>query len=738
MIESVSIAKVATFQGSPELLTGLSQFNYIFGSNGTGKTTISRVIDDQKPYPDCSVSWKDGRPLETVVLNLDFVEKNFNQLKGVFTLGEKQKDTLAKIATAKEELDREHTSLAGLKKTLEGQDGIGGKKGELAQLEMDFREKCWSKKQKHDEKFQGAFTGYRNSAQKFKEKVLIESKVNKAPLKPVSDLELRAESIFGVTPTKEDYIPMYEMATLLAHKSNPILTKRVIGKEDVDIAAMIKKLGNSDWVRQGLTFYEENDQMCPFCQQSTTDAFAASLADYFDETFETDSKTIDTLISEYASGTSDLQTLLDKILATPGKFLDVEKLKSQKTILDQTVSANQLVLDRKKREPSQEVELKPLDAVCTAIKGLIDAANTKVTNHNRMVDNLTTEKRDLTAQVWRVVLSELELDLRKYSTKKDALAKAVVNLNTKIKEANSQIDAKKREIRDLEKQATSIQPTIDGINNLLSRFGFNSFTLAMGADKKSYRLVRQNGEDARETLSEGEKSFVVFLYFYHLLRGSMSEAGITTDRIVVFDDPVSSLDSDILFVVSSLIREVCEDVRENQGHIKQVFVFTHNIYFHREVTFSERRKSGRLNEETFWIVRKLGPLSKVERHNDNPIRTSYELLWMDVRKPNSSNLRIENTLRRILEHYFKILGSINTDDIYAKFDGQEKLICRSLFSWVNAGSHHAHDDIYMTPSDTMVNNYLKVFRAIFEKTGHGGHFKMMMGDDFVEDVAESA
>jgi ABC-type uncharacterized transport system ATPase subunit len=76
MIESMTIANIATFGSSPEVLTGLSQFNYMFGSNGTGKTTIGRVIADQTLFPDCSVSWKDGRPLETVVFNLDFVDKN--------------------------------------------------------------------------------------------------------------------------------------------------------------------------------------------------------------------------------------------------------------------------------------------------------------------------------------------------------------------------------------------------------------------------------------------------------------------------------------------------------------------------------------------------------------------------------------------------------------------------------------------------------------------------------------
>jgi wobble nucleotide-excising tRNase len=156
------------------------------------------------------------------------------------------------------------------------------------------------------------------------------------------------------------------------------------------------------------------------------------------------------------------------------------------------------------------------------------------------------------------------------------------------------------------------------------------------------------------------------------------------------------------------------------------------------VTFNKRRNRGRLKEESFWIVRKLGPLTKVERYEDNPIKTSYELFWMDVRKPDPADTRLQNTLRRILEHYFTILGSVSTDDICAKFDGQEKLICRSLFSWINAGSHHADDDLYVTPSNTMVRSYLGVFRAIFEKTGHIGHFKMMMGDDFVENRAATA
>jgi len=55
-------------------------------------------------------------------------------------------------------------------------------------------------------------------------------------------------------------------------------------------------------------------------------------------------------------------------------------------------------------------------------------------------------------------------------------------------------------------------------------------------------------------------------------------------------------------------------------------------------------------------------------------------------------------------------------------------------SWINDGSHYAQDDLYMSIVDSAVNTYLKVFRAIFEKSGHSAHYKMMMGDAFDEAV----
>jgi wobble nucleotide-excising tRNase len=134
-------------------------------------------------------------------------------------------------------------------------------------------------------------------------------------------------------------------------------------------------------------------------------------------------------------------------------------------------------------------------------------------------------------------------------------------------------------------------------------------------------------------------------------------------------------------------------------------------------------------------VRKPGLVSKLDKHSTNPIKTSYELLWAEVRKPERSNLAIQNTLRRILKNYFKILGGIDFDDLCAMFVGREKIICKSLCSWVHDGSHYAHDDLFVSIDDSMVESYLNVFRAIFDKSGHSAHYKMMMAGAFVENAS---
>jgi wobble nucleotide-excising tRNase len=738
MIESIQIAGEASYESKPESLHSLSKINFFYGSNGSGKTTISRVVADVDSFPSCSVNWKDGAVLKTMVYNRDFVHENFSPStgpKGIFTLGKNDIDTLNKITSAKDEHDAYATKIGKLKVSLSGEDGSSGKTGELVTAEDQFKEKCWLAYTKHKQKLTNAFDGFRNSKDSFRDKVLRERTSNSAPLLALSALEAKATTVFGTTPTVEPLVATIQAGKLVDYESDPVLSKRVIGKGDVDIAAMINKLGNSDWVREGRSFYDVNESTCPFCQQSTAAAFAQSLNEYFDETFTTDTAAIAMLFSNYSTDAERLQQEISQVIAAQSRFLDTENVKREKELLDSKITINIQKLTSKKKEPSQIVELEPIDNVASAIVAAIGEANVQIASHNKTVANLAQERRSLTAQVWKYLIdADLKADLAAYDTRTAALTAAINGMNSSIEAATKEMRAKDIEIRDLEKDATSTQPTVDGINLLLSSFGFRGFSLAKAGSGNFYKLIRADGADAKETLSEGERTFVTFLYFYHLLKGSNSESGITTDRIVVFDDPVSSLDSDILFLVGSLIKGLFDEVRTGVGHIKQIFVLTHNVYFHKEVTFNPRRSGNKAmkSEETFWVVRKVNLASKLEHHECNPIKTSYELLWSEVRRPDRSNLTIQNTLRRILENYFKILGGVDLNDLNAKFDGEEKLICKSLISWVNDGSHFSHDDLYVSINDSMIEPYLNVFRDIFKKSDHMAHYKMMMGDAFVE------
>ena len=735
MIEEIKIKSVATYDGpTPEKLSDLKKINFVYGSNGTGKTTIARVIANESAYSCCTVKWRSEAPLETMVYNRDFIEKNFNEsveLKGIFTLGEKDRDTLDKIDSAKKELDSKTESITPLSNNLTGEDGSGGKIGELETLESDFEERCWELKQKHDTKLKGAFTRYRGSKSEFKAKLLEESTNNSATSVPLADLEQKAATVFGRAPTSEQVITVPNWENLITHEKNPILRKKIIGKSDVDIAALIEKLGNSDWVKQGRAFYDPEKRVCPFCQQETEESLENGLEEYFDEAFERDSAEIRRLYADYKSNSERLQQSLRALLDNPSEHIDTKKLHTGVELLSSKIGINIRNIEEKRREPSKSVELDSLKNVLDTNKTLIDAANTKIHNHNTMVSNLAHEKVELTGQVWRYLLDhEIKSDLVSYKREKSNLERAITNLKKNISNANQEKQKKEQEIQALEKNTTSIQPTIDGINNLLALFGFTGFKLAKSERDRFYKIKRPDGSDAKETLSEGEESFIAFLYFYHLIKGSEYETGMTSDRVVVFDDPVSSLDSNILFIVSSLIKGLFDEVRSQNGTIKQIFVLTHNVYFHKEVSFNNRRSANQKpDDETFWTVRKANQQSKIRNHKTNPIKTSYELLWNEVRNSDRDNLAIQNTLRRILENYYKILGNVDPDNICNQFNGKEKLICKSLFSWVNDGSHSVHDSLYVSIDSSMVESYLSVFKQIFEKTGHIAHYKMMMREN---------
>ena len=115
--------------------------------------------------------------------------------------------------------------------------------------------------------------------------------------------------------------------------------------------------------------------------------------------------------------------------------------------------------------------------------------------------------------------------------------------------------------------------------------------------------------------------------------------------------------------------------------------------------------------------------------NENPISSTYELLWRELRsEDNKSSVLLKNAMRRILEYYFTVFGQFpNIKKLPDRFQTiEEQMICKSLISWVHDGSHDIADEIHVSDNDDAVMRFKDVFRTIFDSNGQLGHYNQMM------------
>ncbi|WP_322904296.1 AAA family ATPase [Paenibacillus sp. SGZ-1009] len=724
MITEIHLKNRASYNNNGAKLTDLKAVNFIYGSNGSGKTTISNVIRNQHNLGDCKINWKDNTTIKTLVYNRDFVEENFKEqtlIKGIFTLGKESIDTKQAIHLKQTQLTKTTEGINRLKVQLNEQ------RKEVEGLEENFEENCWRLKTTYSEFFSEAFTGYRNSKKNFKSKLINELN-NSQDLKSLEELKSLSSKIYTENKTMYNVLQKIEIKEISSLISDVIWKTSIVGKTGIDIAQLIERFNLSDWVKKGHNYLKETEDICPFCQQTIAQNFKSNLENYFDQTYEINIRKLQNISGNYNSLITQLLASIDVLISNECEYIPRHDLNLRKEVLEKMQNLNQDKILQKINEPSIIIQLDYFDEELNNINHIIEQCNIEIISHNSIVANISSEKSDLNAKIWRYIVNENSLTYRQYKEDYDKKDKIIKNMELKIKQYNDKVKELQSEIESLEQTIISTSTSVYEMNNLLKGFNFTNFQFAETQDKGSYSIIRSNGENAEKTLSEGEKTFVTFLYFISLLKGSTERGLITENKIVVIDDPISSLDSNILFIISNLIRRMIEDMRTKNSDIQQIFILTHNIYFHKEISFKKAKTA--LKDETFWVVRKIDNNSEVEFYSENPIKNSYELLWQEVKHASQrSSTTIQNLIRKIIENYFKVYGNYSEDDIIKYFEEEDKVICKTLLSWVNDGSHFTNDDLYIECTSDTVSKYLIIFEAIFEKTGHHAHYKMMMGEE---------
>lgn len=736
MIESITMKNVATYDSQGVTIDKLGKVNFIYGANASGKTTISNfIVEDgnvEKKYNDCVLKWENNLPMKTLVYNKQFREQNFREtISGVFTLGQATQEEIDRI-------DEKRKQLEDIKKQgIEKKNSIEELQKQQDGVKSHFQEHIWSSVyKKYETDFAEAFNGVK-AKERFKNKLLDEALHNQSVLQTIDSLKERAKTIFGTPPVSIEKITTIEYSHILDIEKSIIWSKKIIGKSDVDIAALIHQLNINDWVNAGRKYIQEDSDVCPFCQQHTISVtFKKQLETYFDATFNAEIRTINQLYEEYITSTTNIITQLQYVVEVEkvniNTKIDLEKLTTCLAALESLFSSNKQLVETKKKEPSRSIELLSTKQQLDAIQTIIMEANIAIQKHNKIVDDYVREKKVLINEIWKYLVEENKIVIDDFNRNINGKQTGIEKLSKERNNLREQYNILDLEIKNDSKNITSIQPTINDINIILKSYGFTNFTIVPTEDNSNcYQIRREDGSLANSTLSEGEVTFITFLYFYKLIKGGLSAADVPTERVLVIDDPISSLDSTILFVVSSLIKEIIKEIKAKEvSPIKQLILLTHNVYFHKEVSYVDGRKTDKLeNQHRYWILHRENSSTNITAYDTkNPIQNSYELLWQELRNEEHLSLAtIQNTMRRILETYFKILGDYNDDGIIESFDNrQEREICRSLLCWINDGSHCIPDSLYIEQSEDLVDKYKSVFRKIFEVNNQIGHYKMMM------------
>ena len=720
MITKVKLTNVASYDSDGVIIDNLDKFNFIYGNNGCGKSTLSKVLKAPEVYPECIIETTE-ESFRTLVYNKDFIKNNFNQsneIPGIFTLGADAVSVQQEIKIKEDQLNHAN------KQKPNKEEQVLNEIGKLNKIETDFIERTWELKKKYDAHFSEVLTGVRGSKTAFKQSLVSKMSSFSEDVETLEDLIKEISIIFKQTPIKLPEFRVFDKSFIEAIDKN-IFSEKIVGNQDLDISDMIRSLNLDDWVLTGKGYLQHTNNKCPFCQQDLPKLIQEQIESYFDKTYYLKIEHLKKSFTLQETKWNELESYLADLTSHYELLIDSAKYTH---LCEKTKQIKEEVLNLFKvkiSEPSLVLRYPNMQSYLDEINEFMDILDDEITSYNLRIDNLSIEKQKTINKVWNFLLNDIKPEYDRYIREQSICIKARDGKKRAFDKVNESIEKLKLEIMELKASVIGIDESVSKINNQLISFGFTNFKLEITPENGVYKIVRPNGEMAEETLSEGEKTFITFLYYYNSVFGTASPDEEETYKVLVIDDPISSLDSKVLFIVSTLIQNLIRATNREGSFIKQVFVLTHNTYFYKEVT-------NRIKDNcTHHILTKHDDITRVISYQDNPIRTSYQLLWDELRISLDSSVSItQNIMRRILENYFSFAGNIPLMSLTKYFEGDEIDIFKSLIAWLHDGSHAIFEDLYIGSVIETKHLYYKVFKEIFIKTRHEAHFIMMLETTF--------
>ena len=703
MIKRVDIKKFGCFSDfdwtnalrEGQTIHDFKRLNIIYGRNYSGKTTLSRILrsyetgrlPENYDHPEFQVTTDNGsltqadvqsHPLDIRVYNRDFVDENLSFLKDH---AEGEVKTFAIIGSENKEIEQQ---IEENEKKLGTVEAKSGSRYELAQKNSDYTKKNRRASQA-EQALEEKLRRHANDVIK-PDRTFGNPGYNIAAIKRDVDAIQKDEfSVLGDEDVlrrqellKEQALPDIQETVAFNPAFSSVLAdaKTILGKE-IKPSAPIQELLNDavlqSWVRTGMAYHRDKRDTCGFCGQALPSDLWLKLDAHFNkessELEEELKRQIKAIESEIEAASGILIPEKDSFYASERAAFESQRQDFQATLktyqaeikkILKQLQARQKDIFKAKSCPEVTDVSKEMQAEIEALNGLIDRNNATT---GTLPAKQQEARDDLRRNAVARFIRDIDLDKEKQKVEKlkkeaKAVKKEVDELDAAVRKIEQEIEALRVKLQDEKKGA-------EKVNQYLNHyFGHEGLRLQAVEDpiasKFKFQIMRS--EEPAYNMSEGECSLVAFCYFIARLEDVETKG---KDLIIYIDDPISSLDSNHIFFVYSLIESViAKPIKNADGsngyQYQQLFVSTHNLDFFKYLT--RLPKPDKQGGTQFFLVEKEGAKSTLRLMPKylRDYQTEFHYLFHQIYRCKDSQGAHENhevfynfgnNLRKFLEAY---------------------------------------------------------------------------------------
>ncbi|MDP8263674.1 MAG: AAA family ATPase [Candidatus Ancaeobacter aquaticus] len=720
MITKIELSDVASYK----ILTALAtdkKVNLVYGLNGTGKSILSNFLYDKDgvAFSKCSIEGLNNE--EILVYNQRFIQDHFyesDNLKGIFTLSKENKVAEETIRNAQNKITAISEEKASKTKD------INTINSELSQRTQSAENKVWEIKTTYtggDRVLEFCLEGLKGKKETLFCHISGLVKPESKPDKTTDELKKEVEPLQAENAERCNTITTI---TFTGHKieNETLFQKEIVGNVNSTVAELINKLDNSDWVKQGLEYLpadiSKDGEPCPFCQEKTiTQNVSNNIKDYFGESYENDIKELKKLSYDYETAINSIQS---RETYESNPFLSESKTEFQSKYNQalKVLDDNKRKIEEKLKTPSQQVTFVDSSKVIKNLNQFINNANQKVCKHNQRIDNKEEVLNQIKKTFWNILRWDYDQTLSAYKKETDEAHKKSNNITKIIENLEKRIVTQKQIICEQQETTVNIEEAIVSINSGLTELGIDDFKIKKHSDNL-YAIVRdEQDSDTFQTLSEGEKMIISFLYFLELCKGKKNASDVGQKKIIVIDDPISSLSHIYIFNIGLLIKN--EFLYSDK--YEQVFVLTHSLYFFYELTDinHERRKK---DQKLFRLLKNFNG-SQILNMKYEEIQNDYHSYWQIVKDDKQPPAVVANCMRNIIEYFFNFIEKKDLNNVFQKPELQNNKY-QAFYRYINRESHSLGQNIF-DYKEFNYDHFKEALGLVFKESGYKEHYEEMM------------